>query len=215
MFLFPWQGPLDFLPIDDRLHDIHLDFGCGTAPRNPFEANTVWSVDVFQHEKSVPTHLIARGESLPFESDYFSSISAFDVLEHLSRDSLFGNEFIFYMNEFYRVLKPGGLALFIFPAFPFADAFSDPTHVNFITRRTVDYFLGQGDEGYAGIDTKFELILNKPLRFWNQWFQSPINNSSNTKLSLRRRISLAKRSTLRAAKPQHRLWLLSKPKSQI
>ena len=116
------------------------------------------------------------------------------------------------MKEIFRVLEPGGVALIIFPAFPHKDAFSDPTHINFITSSTVDYFLGNKlPPFYAGIDTNFELILNKPLRFWKKWVVSnaihPEANSQDT----RRKLSLAKRTLMRFLRPQHRIWLLMKP----
>jgi SAM-dependent methyltransferase len=46
------------------------------------------------------------------------------------------NCFIELMNEIYRVLKPDGLFLSFTPAFPRAEAFRDPTHVNIITEET-------------------------------------------------------------------------------
>ena len=50
--------------------------------------------------------------------------------------------FIDLMNEVYRVLKKDGLFVASTPAFPSPKAFQDPTHVNYITRKTHEYFLG-------------------------------------------------------------------------
>jgi hypothetical protein len=45
------------------------------------------------------------------------------------------------MNEIHRVLKTGGIFLSFTPAYPYAEAFQDPTHVNIITESTFpDYF---------------------------------------------------------------------------
>jgi SAM-dependent methyltransferase len=44
------------------------------------------------------------------------------------------------MNEVYRVLKPGGIFYAITPGYPRVEAFVDPTHVNFITKKTHTYF---------------------------------------------------------------------------
>ena len=46
------------------------------------------------------------------------------------------------MNEIWRVLKPGGILYASTPAYPHNEAFQDPTHVNFITEKTVEYFMG-------------------------------------------------------------------------
>ena len=192
---------------------VHLDFGCGLCPRNPFGAQEVISIDLKSHSENLPTHIVARGDPIPFPDNFFTSVSTYDVLEHLSRDSIHGNEFVFIMNELYRVLKPGGVAVHIFPAFPHTDAFSDPTHVNFITSRTLDYFVGKrmGDS-YAGICTEFEVIMNKRLRVWKEWVDNAvIDDQLNDLLSWRRRLSLARRTMLRLVFPQHRMWLLRKP----
>jgi len=193
----------------------HLDFGSGSQPRNPFGAKKLFTVDVYRSSPHTPTNLIQPGDPLPFANNSFSSISAYDVVEHLSRDSMRGNDFIFYMKEIYRVLKPGGVALIIFPAFPHRDAFSDPTHINFITPRTIDYFVGNKlPPFYAGIDTNFEVLLNKPLRFWKNWVVSSVSSSDFEPKNLRRRISLAKRTIGRIIRPQHRIWLLVKPQER-
>ena len=46
------------------------------------------------------------------------------------------------MDEIWRVLAPGGLLYAVTPAYPHAEAFQDPTHVNIITDHTHDYFCG-------------------------------------------------------------------------
>lgn len=45
------------------------------------------------------------------------------------------------MSEVYRVLKGGGLLLSFTPAFPYAAAWRDPTHVNIITDETFSAYL--------------------------------------------------------------------------
>lgn len=80
--------------------------------------------------------------SLPFPDDSIDVMTAFDVLEHIPRQSslVSGNPFIEIMNEVHRVLKPGGILLAVTPCFPSPAAFQDPTHVNFITPETHRYF---------------------------------------------------------------------------
>lgn len=112
----------------------------GSATKS-LSCKKVTCVDVNADANNQKILVITPGSRLPFPNETFSSVSAYDVLEHLPRVSQTGNAFIFYMNELCRVLKPGGMAVFVFPSFPHRDAFSDPTHVNFITKDTVDFFL--------------------------------------------------------------------------
>jgi SAM-dependent methyltransferase len=155
--------------------------------------------------------VIKRLEPLPFPNSYFESVSAYDVLEHLSRDHQGVNEFIFYMNELHRVLKPGGKALFVFPGYPYNDAFSDPTHINFITESTLDYFIGDNSKGgYAGITTSFSTVTNKRLRVWKKWVNGCLEIPDQNVITARRRLSLIKREVVRILKPQHRIWILEK-----
>jgi SAM-dependent methyltransferase len=190
----------------------HLDFGCGGNPRNPLQAMELITVDVQIHSKQVPTHRIAPGAKLPFDNETFDSISAYDVLEHLSREAP-NNLFIYYMNELHRVLRPGGTAVFVFPAFPHRDAFSDPTHVNFITSDTVNYFtnnLPRNTQPYEGILTNYSVVKNSRLRKWKRWvYDSQVYDIPSEK-NLRRRVSLWKRTLFRAIFPQHRIWILIK-----
>ncbi len=190
----------------------HLDFGCGANPRNPFQAEQLLTVDIHVHSHEIPTHRIEPGAALPFADETFDSISAYDVLEHLSREAP-NNLFIYYMNELHRVLRPGGIAVFVFPSFPHRDAFSDPTHVNFITSQSVDFFTNnqiRTTRPYEGILTNYSVIRNSKLRLWRRWvYDSQLFKTEDT-MSCRRRISLLKRSLLRAIFPQHRIWILSR-----
>lgn len=113
------------------------------------------------------------------------------------------------MNEIHRVLVPGGYALFIFPAYPSNDAFSDPTHVNYLTNSSINYFIGNSSPPYyAGIETNFEKILNNKLRLWSPWVSYNDDEDLPYPLNFRRKLSLLKRSALRFSFPQHRIWLL-------
>lgn len=123
----------------------HLDIGCGARPRNPYNQNTVWGVDI---SGSVTSDKIKKCnvalEKLPFDNDFFDSVSAYDFLEHLPRSLIIEGEsrfpFIELMNDVWRVLKPNGLFYAVTPAYPRQEAFVDPTHTNFITEMTHQYF---------------------------------------------------------------------------
>jgi SAM-dependent methyltransferase len=147
----------------------HLDLGCGNAPRNPFLASKVYGVDIrqffpavgYEDATIIEANLLER---MPFEDSHFSSISAYDVLEHIPRWSTNGDgsvafPFVELMNEVWRLLGCGGTFIASTPAFPHPKAFQDPTHVNIITKDTHSYFTGA--EPYArryGFKGHFEVI---------------------------------------------------------
>jgi SAM-dependent methyltransferase len=146
----------------------HLDIGCGRTPKNPYDADELYGVDVYPEVVDLGPnykHCNMAMERLPFEDNFFDSVSAFDVLEHIPRQALdFANgvvrqPFIDLMDEIHRVLKANGMFYAYTPAFPSKEAFQDPTHVNFITIDTHTYFCGK--DGYAknyGFKGEFEAV---------------------------------------------------------
>lgn len=147
--------PLFFLEDITKKHINHnpniktksLDLGCGSSPRNPFQADELFGVDIRKDlEKDIKQANLAI-EPIPFESNSFDFITAFDVIEHIPRESWPDGKlkmsFLDLMNEIHRVLKPGGIFLHSTPAYPSPEAFQDPTHVNIITQNTMSqYFCG-------------------------------------------------------------------------
>ena len=138
----------------------HLDLGCGTNPANPYGRPHVFGVDIRDasarlHEAGKVTIVKANLalEKIPFEDNFFSSVSAVDFLEHVPRQLYIDRTgeivypFINLMNEIWRVLSPGGRFLAITPAYPRAAAFADPTHVNTLTNTTHTYFCGHPPGG--------------------------------------------------------------------
>ncbi len=148
----------------------HLDLGCGLKPRNPYHAQTTYGCDVREINVGVEelgfvyqkVNLVM--EPIPYPDSFFDSVSAYDFLEHVPRqlvlpDGKMSNPFVNLMNEIHRVLVPGGRLLALTPAFPHVSAFTDPTHVNFITADTHQYFVGHQRSGAMyGFTGAFDVI---------------------------------------------------------
>ena len=143
-----------------------LDLGCGARVRNPFGATETFGVDI----RNDLSHNIKQADlsagDIPYDSNFFDFCTAFDVLEHIPRNSWANGKsrlaFLELMNEIHRVLKPGGLFLHSTPAFPSKQAFQDPTHVNIITEDTIPLYFCEPNNwakalGY-GFHGSFELI---------------------------------------------------------
>jgi len=146
-------------------HTSHLDIGCNSNPRNPYNADKLYGIDIidldtkdFNYQKC---NLIF--DSLPFPDSSFDSVSAYDFLEHVPRTATINNTgvfpFIHVMNEIYRVLKPGGMFHGLTPGYPRSEAFVDPTHVNFITKKTHTYFTSPKYKARMyGFKGKFKIV---------------------------------------------------------
>jgi SAM-dependent methyltransferase len=129
----------------------HLDLGCGSVPRNPYQRDQLFGVDISAQASSERATIVKANlalEPIPFADAHFDSVSAYDFIEHVPRvlNAPSGDglclPFIELMNEISRVLKPGGLLYALTPAYPSADAFVDPTHVNVIAEKSHLYFVG-------------------------------------------------------------------------
>jgi SAM-dependent methyltransferase len=124
-----------------------LDLGSGPNPKNPFNADEVFGVDLGSRPdisaSIVPADLVLG--PIPFATDSFDFVTAYDFIEHIPRVIYLPERrqpFIELMNEIYRVLMMGGHFLSHTPAFPNGAAFVDPTHVNIITEGTFPLYFG-------------------------------------------------------------------------
>lgn len=143
----------------------HLDIGCGSNPRNPYHCEELYGVDILDQEMSDFNYQQCNVvlEKLPFDDSTFDSVSAYDFLEHIPRFAIIDNSsqfpFINFMNEAYRVLKPGGVFYAITPCYPREEAFVDPTHINIISKKTYHYFTAPHHHARMyGFTGSFEVI---------------------------------------------------------
>ncbi|MBI5920071.1 MAG: class I SAM-dependent methyltransferase [Betaproteobacteria bacterium] len=130
-----------------------LDLGCGSSPKNPFNADELFGVDVREDLEANIKRADLVIEPIPFEDDAFEYVTAHDFLEHIPRliyVPLRRNAFVELMNEVYRVLKTGGLFLSFTPAYPNPEAFRDPTHVNIITDQTFSAYFDNVNRWASG-----------------------------------------------------------------
>ena len=146
----------------------HLDLGCGSNPQNPYGADELFGVDIDPGVTELGPNFRCANlavKALPYEDNFFDSVSAFDVLEHIPRQAIDFQSgevklpFIRLMEEVWRILKPNGLFYAFTPAYPSNQAFQDPTHVNFISSETHTYFCDE--DAYAkryGFKGQFEAV---------------------------------------------------------
>lgn len=217
-----WNVPISF----GFERGLSVDIGCGSTPRNPLRAEAVVGIDLsptanFTETSSVQYRPTAPGDPLPFESGSVDVVTAYDFVEHLPRwASLDGrprNLFIEFMSETWRVLKNDGLLIAVTPCYPRAEAFVDPTHVNYITPKTHGYFANLKAPSIYGFTGNFDVVAAgwlstmSPLRSWDA-FTEPAVPMSPVKRRLQHvywksRAAVAHPSTLRSA---HFLWVLKK-----
>lgn len=119
-------------------------------PKNPFQCEHLYGIDIRAEAAALSGATVATAnlsfDPIPFEDHFFDSVSAYDFLEHVPRVALDHATrtsrfpFIELMNEIWRVLRHDGILYAVTPAFPNEKSLRDPTHVNFITRKTCRYF---------------------------------------------------------------------------
>ncbi len=111
----------------------NLNLGCGKIHKKEFI-----NIDIQQ-----PADLILRvgKDKLPYEDSSIDRIEADNLMEHLDND-----EFIFAMNECWRVLKSDGQFWFKSPDAlrNFNLAFGDPTHKRYFTDKSFQFPIGRG-----------------------------------------------------------------------
>ena len=166
-FKMDLQSIHDLYLLDSRENTSALDLGCGPIPQNKFKANDIVGIDLVENKKENVIKCKLGYEKLPFDKDSFDYLTAYDLIEHIPRFSEIsenGPPFIFFMNECYRVLKPGGIFLSMTPIYPFFGAFQDPTHNNIITVDTFKLYFSEKKYEIAhhyGITSNFKIIEQK------------------------------------------------------
>lgn len=156
-------------PSAARLLDTQtLDIGCGMRPKNPFQAQHVFGLDIRGNEQGNVKYADLTVDAIPYPDNEFDFLTAFDFLEHVPRVMYLPTRrfpFVCLMSEIWRVLKPSGLFLASTPIYPFSEAYRDPTHVNLMTHETFPLYFDDSHRLAAmyGFEGAFE-ILNQSRR---------------------------------------------------
>ena len=106
-----------------------LNVGCGNQRRPGWTG-----IDIAPTSATDIVRDITRG--LPYDDSSVEEILCDNVLEHIGPNQ----DFIFVLNEFYRVLKPRGVATIIVPDGRSQAAWQDPTHQRAFVPRSALYW---------------------------------------------------------------------------
>jgi len=136
-----------------------IDLGCG-----PNKLPGAFGVDRL---KRPGVDLLCDLEhALPLKTGSVDVVYMSHVLEHI-------RELVPFMEEVYRVCRPGAEVRIVVPYYTSRGAFRDPTHVRFMTEDLFQYFEEPTDYGIK-TNFKIEVIrydMRKPFRFLPAYFQ--------------------------------------------
>lgn len=119
----------------------YVDIGCGKNK----QGENWFGID---YRKLPGVDLVQDLEVFPWgvPSESFHTALANHVIEHINPSH---GIFISFMNEVWRILKPGGEFMIGAPYATSQGMFRDPTHVNFVNEETWSYF-DPDDNFYKG-----------------------------------------------------------------
>ena len=141
------------------MRPVIIDIGCGTK-----KLDGAFGLD---RRKERGVDVICDFEhAVPLKTNAVDVVYMSHIMEHIK-------DLIPFMEEVYRVCRPGAEVRVIVPYYTSRGAFRDPTHVRFIAEDTFQYFEPPTD---YGIKTNFkiekiEYDVRKPFRYFPQYFQ--------------------------------------------
>lgn len=132
---------------------ITLDLGSGI---NPYVGDgDIVHMDKFPFKGVNIVRDVLRG--IPTHHDFFDKVVAHNFLEHFA-----GEDFVFVMNEIWRVLKPGGVLEVCGPYWSGKFAFIDPDHKRCFHENSFDFWIVRdGNSVRSGVVGWFEMV-----KFW-------------------------------------------------
>lgn len=150
--------------LDKNNLGIRLDIGCGGNKQEGFvgmDVREMPNVDIVHNIEQFPWPLPDESVSLAVASHVLEHISPgntdprltalinlledkklltkAEIEKHIGEREVFG-VFMRFMNEVWRILKPGGQLAFVVPYAGSPGYWQDPTHINPISEATLSYF---------------------------------------------------------------------------
>lgn len=96
----------------------------------------------------------------PFKDNTFALIIFRDVIEHLQ-------DTIKVIEEIYRIIKPGGVLVLLYPHYTYSTAYTDPGHVRYFSALSFDRFNPKNNYYKAKFKLSRRVVsLGKGIRNW-------------------------------------------------
>lgn len=135
---------------------IRLDLGSGSRPRDGF-----LGVDIAELP-GVKTFDLVSGSRWPWADGSVDELCSSHFIEHIPADTVeimhpnpsapyitrrvAQDRLLFFFDEAYRVIRPGGLFHLVWPSLKSTDAFRDPTHRRFLPLEFTHYLSREARE---------------------------------------------------------------------
>ena len=110
-----------------------LDLGCGINKKEGFTG-----VDIYDYTAKYPAGEFVKADlfhNMPFEDNSIEKVYASHFIEHIPQDRV-----IWFFNEIYRILIPGGKFEILVPPSSGRGAFCDPTHRSYWNDLSFRYY---------------------------------------------------------------------------
>lgn len=135
------------------MSSLRLDLGSGAHPREGFTP-----VDRVQVTPETIVCDLVSGERWPWDSNSVLELASSHFIEHIPADEVetwlpdgrgnvrkgMQDRLLWFFDEAFRVIVPGGLFHLTWPALQSTDAFRDPTHRRFIPLEMLHYLSTEG-----------------------------------------------------------------------
>lgn len=125
-----------------------LDCGSGIFPYRGRAGEKVLTLDCRPETRPTVLHDLTEFP-YPFEDSSFDLVNASHILEHLP-------DVVGFMNEVYRILRPGGRLTVRVPHYSGRSAWCDPTHLRAFATCWARYFCAGAHDRYG--DCEFRVI---------------------------------------------------------
>lgn len=112
-----------------------LDLACGNHKQKGFHG-----VDITKKGTQADTEWDLSKYPWPFKDRSVTQVFCSHFLEHIPHRDSYHDGLFDFMNELWRIMKPGATATFVTPYYTSVRAFQDPTHHRFISEPMFLYF---------------------------------------------------------------------------